>query len=139
MFTITVNAELEPVSIAEIQGTGDASGMVGDTVLTEGVVTASTRRSGGYNGIYIQTAGSGGARNDTPGASDAIFVFGNNSQPAGVEVGDSVEVTGVVSEFSGLTEITPGAGGVDEVASLGEAPPGPPFPAPTVPCRARPA
>ena len=50
-------------------------------------------------------------------------MFGNNSQPAGVEIGDSVEVTGEVSEFQGTTEITPGAGGVVEVASLGTATP----------------
>jgi predicted extracellular nuclease len=123
-FDITVTAEPEEFTIAEIQGTGDASTMVGDTVTTEGVVTA--KYPGGpstYNGIYVQTAGSGGTTDATPGASDAIFVFGNNSQPAGVEIGDSVEVTGVVSEFQGTTEITPAAGGVVEIASLGTATP----------------
>ena len=108
-------------TIDEIQGIGtDTSPLAGETVTTEGVVTAKyPGGAGSLNGIYIQTAGSGGVTNDTPGASDAIFVFGNNSQPAGVEIGDSVEVTGVVSEFNGLTEITAGPGGVVEVGSLG--------------------
>ena len=112
-------------TIAEIQGTNtDTSPLTGDTVITEGVVTAKYPGGAGtFNGIYIQTPGSGGSTNATPGASDAVFVFGSNSQPAGVEVGDSVEVTGVVSEFSGLTEVTPGVGGVVEVASLGTATP----------------
>ena len=81
-FDITVNAEPDEFTIAEIQGTGDASEMVGDTVLTEGVVTAEYP-TGGYNGIYIQTAGSGGSTDATPGASDAIFVFGSSSMPDG--------------------------------------------------------
>jgi 5'-nucleotidase len=119
-FTITVRPAVYTAPIAEIQGTGDASELVGDTVTTEGVVTAKyPGGTGTYNGIYIQTAGSGGTTNDTAGASDAIFVFGNNSQPDGVEIGDSVQVTGVVSEFNGLTELTPGSGGVVEIASLG--------------------
>ena len=96
--------------------------MVGDPVLTEGVVTAEYP-TGGYNGIYIQTDGSGGSTDATPGASDAIFVFGSSSMPDGVEIGDSVEVTGVVSEFFGTTEITPSAGGVVEVTSTGEVAP----------------
>ena len=119
-FDITVLPEPATFTIAEIQGIGDASTMQGDTVTTEGVVTATYPGGAGtYNGIYIQTPGSGGTTNETPGASDAIFVFGNNSQPAAVELGDSVEVTGEVSEFFGTTEITPGPGGVVEVAPLG--------------------
>jgi 5'-nucleotidase len=120
-FTYTISAAPAGVTpISDIQGTTDTSPMVGQTVTTEGVVTATyPSGAGSLNGIYIQTAGSGGSTNETSGASDAIFVFGNNSQPAGVEIGDSVEVTGVVSEFNGLTEITPGPSGVVEVGSLG--------------------
>jgi len=96
-------------SIADIQGTGDASPLVGQTVTTQGVVTA-TYPTGGFNGFYLQTAGTGGDTDTTPGASDAVFVF--SAAAAGeVSVGDHVEVTGVVSEYRGLTELTPAAGG----------------------------
>lgn len=102
-------------TIAQIQGTGSASPLVGQTVTTKGIVTARYP-SGGFNGIYIQTPGTGGATDATPGASDGIFVFGSNSGASTVAVGDHVEVTGAVSEFNGLTEITPGAGGVKAAA-----------------------
>jgi 5'-nucleotidase len=100
--------------IADVQGTGATSPLAGQSVTVRGVVTAAYP-SGGLNGMYVQTAGTGGATDATPGASDAVFVYGASSQPAGVTRGDSVEVTGVVSEFQGLTEITPAAGGVLEL------------------------
>ena len=85
-------------TIAEIQGTGATSPVVGSSVTTRGVVTAAFP-TGGFDGFYIQTGGP----DTTPGASDGIFVY----EPgfAGIEVGDSVEVQGVVKEFSSLTEI----------------------------------
>ncbi|UMG92697.1 putative Ig domain-containing protein [Nocardioides sp. TF02-7] len=118
--TITVVEAPELLSIAEIQGTDTAtSPRVGDVVRTQGVVTAMYRdpafASSSIDGMYVQTAGTGGTTDATPGASDAIFVFGANAMPAGVEIGDSVEVTGEVSEFSGTTEITPGTGDVVEL------------------------
>ncbi|WP_296601895.1 lamin tail domain-containing protein [Nocardioides sp.] len=51
-------------TIAEVQGTGDTSPLVGKTVVTQGVVTAAYP-TGGYNGFYIETPGDP----DTPGAS----------------------------------------------------------------------
>lgn len=112
---LTPAAAATAVAIADVQGTGTASPLAGQTVTVRGVVTAAYP-TGGLNGLYVQTAGTGGADDATPGASDAIFVFGTHSQPAGVAVGDSVEVTGRVSEFQGLTELTPAAGGVVELA-----------------------
>jgi 5'-nucleotidase len=99
--------EADITPIAEIQGTGDASPLAGQTVTTRGVVTA-TYPTGGFNGLYIQTAGTGGdpADDPTPGASDGIFVF-SAAAASELSVGDSVEVTGAVSEYNGLTEITP--------------------------------
>lgn len=91
-------------TIAEIQGTGDTSPLAGTQVVTRGVVTAAYP-TGGFNGFYFQTGGSGGDGADaTPGASDAVYVFGSTATGQ-VSVGDSVEVTGTVSEFNGLTEI----------------------------------
>jgi 5'-nucleotidase len=87
------------VTIAEIQGTGAASPLADDPVVTEGVVTAAFP-TGGYNGFYIQTGGD----DTTPGASDGVFVYEPGFADT-IEVGDSVEVEGVVKEFSSLTEI----------------------------------
>jgi len=114
-FSVTVSPAGALTPIADIQGTGSASPLAGNTVMTQGVVSAMYP-TGGLNGMYIQTGGTGGAADATPGASDGIFVFGSNSMPAGIAVGDSVEVTGPVSEFAGLTEITPASGGVTELA-----------------------
>ncbi|MCK9792984.1 ExeM/NucH family extracellular endonuclease [Isoptericola sp. 4D.3] len=94
-------------TVAEIQGTGATSPLTGKAVRTTGVVTA-TYPTGGFDGLYLQTAGTGGdpASDTTPGASDGVFVY-SRAAAAELEVGDHVEVTGVVSEHDGLTEVTP--------------------------------
>ena len=92
-------------TIEEIQGTGDTSPFAGKAVTTEGVVTAAYP-TGGFNGFYLQTAGTGGDVDPaTHQASDAVFVFGSAVSKA-VHIGDHVQVTGKVSEFQGTTEIT---------------------------------
>lgn len=95
------------VSIAEVQGTSDVSPLDGQTVTTSGIVTGDYR-VGGYKGISIQTAGSGGEADATPGASDGVFVFLNALAPT-LAIGDLVSVTGTVSEYFGQTQISPAA------------------------------
>ncbi|WP_231956851.1 MULTISPECIES: ExeM/NucH family extracellular endonuclease [unclassified Actinoplanes] len=91
-------------TIAEVQGTGAASPLAGQKVTVEGVVTAD-HRTGGFAGFYLQTAGSGGA--DRPvaagAASDAVFVHGGT---ADIKIGEQVRVTGTVTEFNSLTELS---------------------------------
>ncbi|WP_101847150.1 ExeM/NucH family extracellular endonuclease [Zhihengliuella sp. ISTPL4] len=99
--------EPKAVTIAEVQGTGDVSPLSGQRVRVEGVVTAD-HRTGGYKGIVIQTQGSGGETDATPGASDGVFVFLNALAPT-LEIGDLVSVTGTVSEYYGQTQIAPAA------------------------------
>ncbi|MDM7856235.1 ExeM/NucH family extracellular endonuclease [Cellulomonas alba] len=99
-------------TIAEIQGTGAASPLVGQSVTTTGVVTAAYP-TGGLNGYVIQTAGTGGPLDAGRTASDAVFVF-SPATVAGVAVGENVQVTGTVSEYNGLTELTVPAGGVTD-------------------------
>ncbi|WP_204358457.1 ExeM/NucH family extracellular endonuclease [Streptosporangium sp. 'caverna'] len=94
------------VPIASIQGTNtDTSPYKGQTVTTEGVVTA-VYATGGFNGFFLETGGAGGtkANDKTPGASDAVFVYGSESAGQ-VAIGESVRVTGEVTEFQGETEI----------------------------------
>jgi len=97
----------EPVTIAQIQGTGAASPLVGRTVTTSGVVTA-VYATGGLNGAYVQTPGTGGDLPADHAASHGVFVFGS-AFAADVVLGDTLDITGTVSEFNGLTQITPTA------------------------------
>lgn len=90
-------------SIADIQGTTDTSPMVGKVVTTTGVVTA-VYPTGGFNGLYIQTPGSGGVAKAPTDASDGIFVHSAKAASA-YTTGQCVVVSGEVSEFNGLTEI----------------------------------
>ncbi|WP_146239705.1 ExeM/NucH family extracellular endonuclease [Curtobacterium sp. MCSS17_011] len=103
--TPTPGTPAETVTIAQLQGTTDTSPYAGKNVTTDGVVTA-VYGTGGLNGYTIQTPGTGGAIDlGAHTASDAVFVF--SSATAGlVHEGDHVRVTGAVSEYSGLTELT---------------------------------
>ncbi|HEY9412548.1 MAG TPA: ExeM/NucH family extracellular endonuclease [Jiangellaceae bacterium] len=97
-------------TIAQIQGDAAASPLAGTTVTTTGVVTAAYP-TGGFNGYYLQTEGTGGDPDlDQRTASDAVFVF-SAATVGQVAVGDHVQVIGVVKEFNGLTEIEVAAGG----------------------------
>ncbi|MCS6711479.1 ExeM/NucH family extracellular endonuclease [Brachybacterium sp. EF45031] len=99
------------VSISEIQGTGAASPLVGQTVTTEGVVTA-VYAEGGLNGYVIQTGGTGGALDfSSHQGSTAVFVYSPQTVSQ-VAIGDSVRVTGQVSEYFGSTQITVQDGGL---------------------------
>ncbi len=93
------------MAIYDIQGAGHLSAYDGQTVATQGVVTAIDTT--GSRGFWIQDAVGDG--NDA--TSDAIFVF-TNAIPT-VQVGDLVKVTGAVDEYNGgvatnltITEIT---------------------------------
>ena len=92
-------------TIAEIQGNGAASPLAGSSVTTHGLVTA-TFPTGGFAGYYVQTPGTGGDL--TPAnhaASDALFVYSPSTVDS-VRIGDYVELTGAVSEFFGMTQLT---------------------------------
>ncbi len=95
----------EVLTIAQIQGNGSESPKVDATVTTEGFVTA-VYASGGFNGAYIQSAGSGGKVKEAGEASDGLFVYGSDFAK-GVKIGDYVRATGVIEEFYGLTEFKP--------------------------------
>ena len=96
--------EGEITPIAEIQGTGAESPLQGKTVTTEGVVTA-VYDEGGKNGFFLQTAGSGGQPKNPGDASEGIFVY-MNERTDYPKLGDSLQVTGKVSEYYEQTQIT---------------------------------
>lgn len=92
------SGETQNTEIFEIQGAGLVSPFQGQMVITENnVVTAVTT-----DGFFIQTPA--GRTDGDPATSDGIFVFTNNTATA--TIGDMVNVTGRVIEFSELTEIT---------------------------------
>ncbi|HLK70146.1 MAG TPA: lamin tail domain-containing protein [Bryobacteraceae bacterium] len=84
-----------PVTIGSVQGSGDASPVVGHSVTVEGIVTALRT-----NGFFVQDGG-----DNDPTTSDGVFVFTSTAPSGNAVVGNSVCVTGTVAEFSGQTEI----------------------------------
>ncbi|WP_169982372.1 ExeM/NucH family extracellular endonuclease [Microbispora sp. H10836] len=88
--------------IAEVQGSGDASPLVGQTVRVEGIVTGDFQESGQQSGFYFQDA----TPDADPATSDGLFAFAR-ATVKDVKAGDRVLVTGRVTEFNGLTELSP--------------------------------
>lgn len=109
----------ETVAISDIQGTGDATPLPASPVITRGVVTAAYP-TGGFNGFYLQTPGTGGEPKSAGQGSDALFVF----LGAGADVpniSDHVEVLGTPGEFFGLTQLNATQGEVSLLSEPAEA------------------
>ena len=86
-----------PARIHEVQGNGLVSPFAGQSVITPGVVTG--RKT---NGFFMQEPDA--SVDLDPNTSEGIFVFTSSAPP--VTVGDAVTVTGSVSEFFNLTQIS---------------------------------
>lgn len=94
---IALTVSAPPITIMAIQGHGAASPLVGQTVTTTGnIVTAI-----GSKGFFIQDPNGDG---DTT-TSDGIYVY-TGSAPSGIALGNVVSVSGKVTEFNGITELT---------------------------------
>ncbi len=78
--------------IAQVQGSGPTSPMVGQTVSVEGVVVGDYQGSGQFSGYHLQDPVGDG----DPATSEGLFVF-NTSFP--VAEGDLVRISGTVAEF----------------------------------------
>lgn len=85
-----------PAAIHEIQGSGPASPLAGQDVITSGIVTGVKS-----NGFFLQTADA--AADADPATSQGLFVF-TSSAPA-VTSGDDVSARGTVTEFFTLTQV----------------------------------
>lgn len=83
--------------IHSIQGPGNSSPLVGQSVTTSGVVTG--RKS---NGFFIQAPDSDA--DSDPNTSEGLFVSTTASLPAAAVVGNLVNVQGTVSEFVPSTD-----------------------------------
>ena len=78
--------------IHEIQGAGESSPRVGQSVSTTGVVTALRT-----NGFYLQAPDA--EADADPATSEGILVFTSSAPPAAAVVGNRVRVSGTVVEY----------------------------------------
>ncbi|MEM6596801.1 MAG: ExeM/NucH family extracellular endonuclease [Cyanobacteria bacterium P01_C01_bin.69] len=105
--TIVNDDVAPPILISEIQGSGSASDLEGQTVTIEGIVTGDFQDgdaddSRNLRGFYVQDeTGDGDAA-----TSDGIFIFEGGDFLTDVAVGNKVSITGSVNEFFGETQIS---------------------------------
>ncbi|AEP28330.1 ExeM/NucH family extracellular endonuclease [Brumicola nitratireducens] len=97
----------ETVAISFIQGTGNATQVNGLDVRIEGIVVGDFQRNdsidnGDLRGFFVQSEVGDG----NPLTSEALFVFDNSNPDVDVTIGDRVSVTGSVSEFGGMTQVS---------------------------------
>lgn len=109
----------ELLSIAQIQGTGEATPYLNQSVRTRGVVTA-VYSTGGLNGFQVQTEGTGGDLAEDHDASHGIFVYAPDALDA-VSLGDHVELTGTAQEYYGQTQIAVQPEGITVLGEPAEA------------------
>ncbi|MGN6519541.1 MAG: ExeM/NucH family extracellular endonuclease [Dokdonella sp.] len=91
--------------IHDVQGNGAATPIAGATVTVEGVVTAEFLGAARLSGFFLQEEDAD--VDADPSTSEAIFVFCTPCAAGAVTEGQRVRVTGVVSEFFDMTELTP--------------------------------
>src|SRR5690606_20495033 len=85
--------------IYDIQGSGMATSMGGQTHTVEGVVIGDYQ-VGGRNGFFIQEEVGDG----DPATSDGIFIYAPGIADADVNLGDKVRIRGLVSEYYEQTQ-----------------------------------
>jgi predicted extracellular nuclease len=117
-FTFTIEAPLSIIPIHTVQGTVDAVAMNGSIVTVQAIVTADYQGTGvnGISGFFIQEEDA-----DIDGniaTSEGIFIYCNTC-PTAVNVGDEVQVTGLVSDNFGMSQISATAGGSVVIVSSG--------------------
>lgn len=87
-----LNDDFAGTSISMVQGNGNSSPLVNQTVMIQGIVTGIKS-----NGFFIQTPDE---RKDAhPATSEGIFVFTSSAPPAAAARGNDVLVAGTVIEF----------------------------------------
>jgi len=91
VFSFTIAVPI--TSIHSIQGNGTTSPLAGSSVTTRGIVTGLRG-----NGFFIQEPDA--TVDADPNTSEGIFVFTSSAPPAGAAIGNSVQVSGTVQEFS---------------------------------------
>lgn len=104
--------------ISAIQGSGDASPLLGKTVSVDAIVVGDFQAGNQLGGFFLQEADAD--QDDDPATSEGLFVYHASTD---VAIGDRLVVTGTVDEYVGLTQI-------DEVSSIARCGSRQPLPAP---------
>ena len=99
----------ETTLISAVQGSGTTSPIVGQTVTIEAVVVGDFQdgvsgTNGDLNGFFVQEEDIDADADIS--TSEGLFIFDGNSPAVDVNIGDVVQVTGTVTEFNDLTELT---------------------------------
>ncbi len=103
VFEVNVPATT-PTRIHQVQGSGSSSPLTGQTVTIEGVVIADFQLGNQLRGFFIQEET--GDQDADSSTSEGIFVFTGNTPPLDVQEGQIVRVTGAVSEFFNMTQVS---------------------------------
>ena len=98
-------AQDDLTAINIIQGEGLASPLIGENVSVEAVVVGDFQGKDKLNGFYLQEEDNDA--DNLPETSEGIFVYdpGELGKTENISTGDIVQVTGVVKETFGLTQI----------------------------------
>lgn len=89
--------------IHTIQGSGAASPLAGSVQTIEGIVVGDFQGSDQLSGFFVQEEDA--ERDMDPATSEAIFIF-QGSVGTALSMGDRVRVTGTVSEYFDMTQIS---------------------------------
>jgi predicted extracellular nuclease len=84
--------------IAQIQGSGPVSPLLGQDVTVEAVVTLDLQAENEMAGFFLQQD----PTDDNANTSEGIFVYHSRTE---VEVGDRVRLSGRVNEYFGVTQL----------------------------------
>jgi len=97
IFILQANAQTT-LTIPQIQGSGTSSPFTLQKVKTTGIVTAKFIGSGKIGGYFLQDITGDG----NMATSDGVFI---STSTDNVAIGDKINVTGTVTEYSGRTQI----------------------------------
>mgnify|MGYP002401414962 CR=1 FL=1 len=119
-YTFTFTTESAPVItyIHDVQGSGGASPISGSTVTITAIVIGDYQgpASTELRGFFVQEEDTDADAN--PATSEGLFIFCSTC-PTAVNVGDRVQITGTVSEFFNMTQITASTVGSITVVNSG--------------------
>ena len=87
--------------ISDVQGVGDTSPLVGQTIVVEAVVSAVFNNDDQLGGFYIEEEA--GDRDGDSNTSEGLFVYESSLTS---EPGQVLRIAGEVTEFFGLTQLT---------------------------------
>ena len=94
-------------AISAVQGSGNASPLAGTRVSVEAVVVGDFRGDDALSGFFLQEEDSD--HDADPASSEGIFVY-EGTEGIALSIGDVVHLSGDVSEFNDLTELSNIAG-----------------------------